>query len=140
MHRLERHWYSKTPVSLLLLPVSWLYCAFMMLRRALYRAGLLSAVKLPVPVIVVGNVTVGGTGKTPFVIWLAGFLLRQGLRPGIVLRGYRGTARDWPQDVTPQSDPDLSGPRYWEKVRLCGSRFRSPEERDRISETPHPTA
>ena len=109
MHRLERHWYSKTPVSLLLLPVSWLYCAFMMLRRALYRAGLLSAVKLPVPVIVVGNVTVGGTGKTPFVIWLAGFLLRQGLRPGIVLRGYRGTARDWPQDVTPQSDPDLVG-------------------------------
>ena len=109
MHRLERHWYSKTPVSLLLLPASWLYCAFMILRRVLYRARILSAVKSSVPVIVVGNVTVGGTGKTPFVIWLAGFLRNKGLRPGIVLRGYRGAAKDWPQDVTPQSDPDLAG-------------------------------
>lgn len=109
MHWLERHWYRKTPVSLLLLPVSWLYCALMALRRGLYHRKIFSSAKLPAPVIVVGNITVGGTGKTPFVIWLAGFLQRQGLRPGIVLRGYRGKAADWPQDVTPRHDPDIVG-------------------------------
>ena len=46
--------------------------------------------------IVVGNITVGGTGKTPLVIWLADFLRQQGMRPGIVLRGYGGSAVDWP--------------------------------------------
>jgi tetraacyldisaccharide 4'-kinase len=109
MHRLAQHWYRKTPVSLLLLPLSWLYCALMTLRRTLYRARIFSSVKLPVPVIVVGNVTVGGTGKTPFVAWLAGFLRQKGLHPGIVLRGYGGTAADRPNDVTPQSDPVVAG-------------------------------
>ncbi len=109
MHWLERHWYRKTPVSLLLLPVSWLYGALMAVRRGLYRARIFSSVRPPVPVIVVGNITVGGTGKTPFVAWLAGYLRRQGLRPGIVLRGYRGSAPDWPQDVSPQSDPAVVG-------------------------------
>jgi tetraacyldisaccharide 4'-kinase len=109
MHWLERHWYRKTPVSLLLLPVSWIYCLLMALRRQLFRIGLFSSVRLPVPVIVVGNITVGGTGKTPLVIWLAGFLRQQGLRPGIVLRGYFGSAVDWPLAVTPQFDPDVVG-------------------------------
>ncbi|MCR4332528.1 MAG: tetraacyldisaccharide 4'-kinase, partial [Sulfuricaulis sp.] len=71
MHWLEQHWYRFTPVSLLLLPVSWLYCLLMVLRRWFYRMGIFSSVRLPVPVIVVGNITVGGTGKTPLVIWLA---------------------------------------------------------------------
>lgn len=109
MYWLARHWYRKTPVSLLLLPLSWLYCALMVLRRTLYRIRVFSSVKLPVPVIVVGNVTVGGTGKTPFVAWLAGFLRHKGMHPGIVLRGYRGTVVDRPHDVTPQSDPAVVG-------------------------------
>jgi len=109
MHWLERHWYRKTVLSFSLLPVSWVYCFLVLLRRALYRIGLLAAVKLTVPVIVVGNITVGGTGKTPLVIWLAGFLRHGGRHPGIVLRGYQGQAGDWPQSVTPSSDPDLVG-------------------------------
>jgi len=109
MHWLERHWYRKTVLSFSLLPVSWLYCFLVQLRRALYRSGFLAAVKLPAPVIVVGNITVGGTGKTPLVIWLAGFLRRGGRRPGIVLRGYKGRAGEWPQSVTPSSDPALVG-------------------------------
>ena len=109
MHWLEQHWYRKTPVSLLLLPVSWLYGLSMVLRHGLYRLGIFSRVKLPVPVIVVGNITLGGTGKTPLVIWLAGFLQRQGLHPGIVLRGYGGSTSDWPHDVTPPYDPDVVG-------------------------------
>jgi tetraacyldisaccharide 4'-kinase len=74
-----------------------------------YRCGLFSVVKLPVPVIVVGNLTVGGTGKTPLVAWLAQWLREQGYRPGIVARGYRGRAASWPQSVTPASDPSLVG-------------------------------
>lgn len=109
MHWLERHWYRKTPLSILLLPMSWAYCALMWLRRKLYRLGIFPVVKLAVPVIVVGNLTVGGSGKTPFVTWLAGFLRRQGVRPGIVLRGYGGSASDWPHGVTPQHDPDVVG-------------------------------
>jgi tetraacyldisaccharide 4'-kinase len=109
MRWLERHWYRKTPISLLLLPASWLYCLLMALRRFLYHLGILPSVKLPAPVIVVGNITVGGTGKTPFVIWLADFLRQKGLRPGIVLRGYGGSAVDWPHLVTPHYDPDVVG-------------------------------
>lgn len=109
MHWLELHWYRFTPVSLLLLPLSWLYCLLMLLRRALYRHGVFPSVKLPVPVIVVGNLTVGGSGKTPLVLWLASFLRQKGLRPGIVLRGYGGSAADWPHSVTPQHDPDVVG-------------------------------
>jgi tetraacyldisaccharide 4'-kinase len=103
MAALERHWYRLTPVSLMLLPLSLLFCALAMLRRNAYRAGLLRATTLPVPVIVVGNITVGGTGKTPLVIWLARFLARAGYRPGIVTRGYHGQSRIWPLAVTAQT-------------------------------------
>ncbi len=109
MHWLEFHWYRKTPTTLLLLPVSWIYCLLMALRRYLYRVGIFSAVRLSVPVIVVGNITVGGSGKTPFVIWLADYLQQRGMRPGIVLRGYGGSAVDWPHVVTPLFDTDVVG-------------------------------
>jgi tetraacyldisaccharide 4'-kinase len=109
MHWLERHWSRLTPVSLLLAPLAGLYCFAVGLRRAAYRYGLFKSACLPVPVIVVGNLTVGGTGKTPFVIWLARFLAAHGRRPGIVTRGYGGRARDWPQRVRADSDPRLVG-------------------------------
>ncbi|MBI3545514.1 MAG: tetraacyldisaccharide 4'-kinase [Gammaproteobacteria bacterium] len=109
MHWLERHWYRKTPLSFLLLPLSWCYCLLMGLRRGLYRFGIFPTVKLNAPVIVVGNISVGGTGKTPLVIWLADFLRQQGMHPGIVLRGYGGSASHWPQLVTSNFDPDVVG-------------------------------
>lgn len=102
---LERHWYRLTPVSVLLAPFAFVYCCLAVLRRWLYRLGVLRAVRLPVPVIVVGNVTVGGTGKTPLVLWLVRFLQGRGYRPGIVTRGYGGRARTWPQHVTGSADP-----------------------------------
>jgi tetraacyldisaccharide 4'-kinase len=109
MPALERHWYRLTPVSLLLLPLSLVFCALVQLRRALYRLGLLRQTRLPVPVIVVGNITVGGTGKTPLVIWLADILRQAGYRPGIVTRGYRGKSQTWPVAVTPQTSVEQVG-------------------------------
>jgi tetraacyldisaccharide 4'-kinase len=105
MLAIERHWYRRSALSLLLLPVSWLYCLLVMARRRLYRAGVLRRERLPVPVVIVGNITVGGTGKTPLVIWLAHYLTGAGFRPGIVTRGYGGSAADWPRLVKPDSDP-----------------------------------
>ena len=109
MSGIERHWYRDSFVSRLLVPLSWLYCLLVFVRRALYRAGILHVTRLPVPVAVVGNLTVGGSGKTPLVIWLARFLREQGWRPGIVTRGYGGQAARWPQTVTPESDPESVG-------------------------------
>jgi tetraacyldisaccharide 4'-kinase len=101
----ETIWYRGHWLTYLLLPLSWVYCAVIAARRLAYRRGWLASVRLSVPVIVVGNLTVGGTGKTPLVLWLAAFLRRQGFRPGIVLRGYGGKATDWPRRVQPQGDP-----------------------------------
>src|SRR5665213_1740077 len=86
---LERHWYrsSLTFLTCSLLPLSWLFRAVVSLRRFLYRTKIKKSFRFTVPIIVVGNITVGGTGKTPFVIWLVNFLQAQGLHPGIVSRG-----------------------------------------------------
>jgi len=109
MGSFERHWTRLTPISLALLPASVLFCGVVWLRRTLYRFGWLPQVRLPVPVIVVGNITVGGTGKTPMVLWITDLLKTAGFRPGIVTRGYRGTSRSWPQEVTIESDARLVG-------------------------------
>jgi len=88
----------------LLIPVSWLVCLIAWFRRTLYRIGVLRSFRAPVPVIIVGNITAGGSGKTPLVIWLARFLKDKGYRPGIVSRGYGGAAKTWPQQVRGDSD------------------------------------
>jgi tetraacyldisaccharide 4'-kinase len=104
MRSIERHWERVTPVSALLLPASLLFGAAAGARRAAYRAGLIPSIKLPVPVIVSGNITAGGTGKTPLALWLADYLRARGRTPGIICRGYGGRSRT-PQRVLPDSDP-----------------------------------
>lgn len=109
MTRLDHYWNSVNGVSLLLFPLSLMFAAVAALRRLGYRLGLLRTQRFPVPVLVVGNITVGGTGKTPLVIWLAAYLRRHGWRPGIVSRGYGGNAQHWPQQVRADSDPSSVG-------------------------------
>ena len=101
---LERHWQRVTWTSALLYPASLLFRAVVSLRRTAYRIGIFKSRRVRVPVVVVGNITVGGTGKTPLVLWLADFLSQQGRRPGIVSRGHGSTIRG-PHPVAPDDDP-----------------------------------
>ena len=80
-------------VSIALLPLSGLFAALTWLRRACYRSGLLRKARVAAPVIVVGNLSVGGTGKTPVVIWLARSLRASGYTPGVISRGYGGSGQ-----------------------------------------------
>ncbi|HEY8119148.1 MAG TPA: tetraacyldisaccharide 4'-kinase [Methylophilaceae bacterium] len=105
---LQKHWYRLSLWHLLLVPLSWLFWLLSSLRRLGYKSGLLSTYKLPVPVIVIGNISVGGTGKTPLVIWMAQKLKVAGYRPGIVSRGYAGSI-DAVSPVTVDSDPGNLG-------------------------------
>lgn len=119
MFALERHWQRLTPLSLVLLPLSLVFCAVVWLRRTLYRLGVLPSRRFPVPVIVIGNITVGGTGKTPLVIWLTDFLRQAGYRPGVVTRGYRGQSQIWPVPVTKDSATKLVGDEAVLLARRC---------------------
>ena len=108
MGRLERAWYEDGWPARLLAPMGTLYCALAGLRRRAYLAGRRPSWRAPVPVVVVGNLTVGGTGKTPLVVWLSERLVHAGFRPGIVSRGYGGSAAA-PRWVGPDSDPGQVG-------------------------------
>jgi len=102
-------WYGRHPAALVLTPLAWIYRAVIAARKAAYSSGLLSSYATEVPIIVVGNITTGGTGKTPLVIWLVAYLKSIGYTPGVVARGYRGRAKKWPQQVRPDSDPAVVG-------------------------------
>ena len=105
-----RHWYRRSALSVLLIPVAAFFGVLVSLRRWLYHMGWLESIRLPVPVLVVGNLTVGGTGKTPLVIWIARLLRAAGKSPGIVLRGYAGARTGaGPREVSPGADPALVG-------------------------------
>jgi tetraacyldisaccharide 4'-kinase len=132
--RLQQLWYRDTPPPLALRPLAWLFGLVVRLRRTAYERGWRRSERLPRPVIVVGNLTVGGSGKTPLVIWLSARLRGEGLSPGIVLRGYGGTAArgSVPRRVEPGSDPDEVGDeavllrrRTGEPVAVCRHRVRA---------------
>ena len=120
MSWLERQWYRITPLHLLLIPLSLLFGLLSSIRRFLYRLGLLSSAKLPVPVIVVGNITVGGTGKTPLTLWLTRQLIDAGWHPGIVSRGY-GSKNTFPRAVSSSDEADSVGdePLLLAQRKLC---------------------
>jgi tetraacyldisaccharide 4'-kinase len=105
---LTRAWLRRGPLACALWPVSLLFGTLASLRAGLYVAGVLKADKLPVPVIVVGNIFIGGTGKTPLTIWLVEALRAAGFTPGVISRGHGG-ADGAPRAVTAASDPRSVG-------------------------------
>jgi tetraacyldisaccharide 4'-kinase len=108
--RLTRAWYAPRAGALarLLAPLAWLYAAVVAVRRALYRRGILVPQRVGVPVVVIGNVTVGGTGKTPLALALAEALAARGWHPGFVSRGY-GRGGDEVRVVRPGDDANAVG-------------------------------
>lgn len=111
---LEKRWYGgggkrKRALDVLFNPLSHRYQKLVEKRRRDYLSGEKPSTAIACPVIVVGNITVGGTGKTPLVIWLVEQLQQHGYKPGIISRGYGGTARSFPMQVDEASKPEQVG-------------------------------
>ncbi len=108
---LQRVWYERSPLPLflLLVPLSLLFGAMAALRRLAFRTGLLRSIRMSRPVLIVGNLSVGGTGKTPLVVWISHYLQSKGAVVGIITRGYGGNATAWPLDVSRNSSAQTVG-------------------------------
>jgi len=106
---IARIWSGESPLWLLLLPLSWLYGLVSGAIRLCYRLGIKKAWRAPVPVVVVGNLTAGGNGKTPVVIWLVEQLRQRGVRVGVVSRGYGGKAERYPLVLDQQTTTEQAG-------------------------------
>lgn len=123
MERLQHHWYRISPLHLLLYPVSLIFRTLVSLRRLLYRSGVFASPKFHVPIVIVGNISVGGTGKTPLTLWLAEQLIAEGWHPAIISRGYRKSGNNIasPRCVTADDSPDEVGdePLLMAQRHLC---------------------
>jgi len=106
---IHRVWYEGAKTGLVLLPLSGLYWVISNFRALLFRLGIFRSYASAVPVIVVGNITAGGTGKTPTVIWLVEELRAKGFSPGIVSRGYGGSKSGASMRVDSDSDAAVAG-------------------------------
>ncbi len=130
----QQQWATFTFWHIILIPLSWLFGIVASLRKYLYQHGWLKSYRLNVPVIVVGNINVGGTGKTPLVIWLAEQLKLAGYKPGIISRGYGGSARQV-TEVLPDSNAIVAG----DEAVLIAARTNCPVfvSADRVSAGQH---
>ena len=104
LHKIKGYWDRRSFHTTLLLPFSF-YSVFFIIRKLLYEKKIVRAEKIDLPVIVVGNITVGGTGKTSTVIWLANYLKRKGLKVGVLCSGYGGNNNKYPTQITSASNP-----------------------------------
>jgi tetraacyldisaccharide 4'-kinase len=107
--RLTAAWYAGHPALGLLRPLEWLYRTVVQRKRARFLAGEGEIYRAPVPVVVVGNITVGGTGKTPMILWLIEHCRRQGLRVGVVSRGYGAQPPQLPWRVRADQTASVAG-------------------------------
>jgi tetraacyldisaccharide 4'-kinase len=129
--RLVDAWYAPrtTWLAAVLLPLSWLFGSIAFLRRTLYRQGILASERIGCPVIVVGNLNVGGAGKTPLVVALAQALSERGRHPGLVSRGHGGTSIA-ARAVAPGDDPEVVGD---EPLLLAATGFPTWIGHDRVA-------
>ncbi|MEG9498499.1 tetraacyldisaccharide 4'-kinase [Mannheimia indoligenes] len=102
-------WQTKSLITWLLAPFSLLFWLISHLRKRLYSWNILQSYHSPVPVLVVGNISVGGNGKTPVVVWLVEQLQQRGVKVGVISRGYGGKNKVFPQLVTQQSSAEMVG-------------------------------
>lgn len=113
MSWIDNLWYSPSwyhwPIIILLFPLTMLFWLMSALRRWLFRLKIKPAVNIPVPVIVVGNISVGGNGKTPLVVYLAKRLRQEGYHPGVLSRGYGGKNASYPMTVDQSSQVEVAG-------------------------------
>ena len=100
---LNNQYYKKSSWILILLPLSFIYFLFIFLRSWAYKIGIFKMIKMRVPVVVIGNINIGGTGRTPLVIWLLEKLIKKGIKPGRICRGYNSNA-NLPQEVSRTSE------------------------------------
>ena len=106
---MTRAWQRQAAWLWLLLPVSWMYGFITVMRRQAYKLGLFASYRAPIPVMVIGNITVGGSGKTPLIIELVTHLQKQGIKVGVISRGYGGDSSQMPALVHADSLPSVVG-------------------------------
>ena len=118
---MTRAWQRQAAWLWLLLPVSWLYGFITMARRQAYQVGLFSSYRAPIPLMVIGNITVGGSGKTPLIIALVTHLQKQGIKVGVISRGYGGDSNQMPTLVHADSLPSIVGDEPCLIVNMTGA-------------------
>lgn len=119
MNVIEKSWYQKFGISWLLLPLSGLFYLIALMRKWLYKR---QQNEHELPVIVVGNIAVGGTGKTPFVLFITQYLIERGFKPGVISRGYGGEIQSSPLLVT----SDISAKMCGDEPKLIAKRAQVP--------------
>ena len=102
-------WYKEMYFSNIFVPFAMIFDDFRRFKLFLYKIGVYKRTRLPVSVINVGSITIGGSGKTPLILWLARFLRKEGYKPGIVSSGFGGNSESWPQWIDDQSLVDQVG-------------------------------
>ena len=118
---ITRAWQRQAAWLWLLLPFSWLYGLLMLVRRQAYKAKIFTSYRAPIPVMVIGNITVGGSGKTPLIIALVRHLQQQGIKVGVISRGYGGDSSQMPALVSAESSPKLVGDEPCLIVNMTGA-------------------
>ena len=118
---MTRAWQRQAIWLWLLLPVSWLYGFITVLRRQAYKIGLFASYRAPISVMVIGNITVGGSGKTPLIIALVNHLQKQGVKVGVISRGYGGDSSQMPALVRADSLPSIVGDEPCLIVNMTGA-------------------
>ena len=120
--RLEKFWYSTSVLKWLLFPLSFFVRLIAILKRYLYQKEIIKSYQAPVPVLVVGNISVGGTGKTPIIVSLVKELSKQGVRIGLVSRGYKSSIKSGAHLVQDSDDASLIG----DEVLLLRNKLQIP--------------
>lgn len=118
---MTRAWQRQAAWLWLLLPVSWLYGFITMVRRQAYKIGLFASYRAPIPLMVIGNITVGGSGKTPLIIALVNYLQKRGIKVGVISRGYGGDSNQMPALVHADSLPSIVGDEPCLIVNMTGA-------------------